>query len=161
MSLSKATAHLEKYGLADRIIITEQSSATVELAAIALGCKPEEIAKSMTFFGHDGTIIMILAAGDVKIDNRKFKDEFGLKAKMLPFDETEQLIGHGAGGICPFGVNGRVKVYLDESLKRFSVVYPAAGTPNSGVRLTVAELEKASEAEKWVDVCKLREEAAQ
>lgn len=160
MSLSKATAQLEKYGLADRIIITEQSSATVELAAEALGCKPEEIAKSMTFFGKEDTVIMILAAGDVKIDNRKFKDEFGLKPKMLPHDETEQLIGHGAGGICPFGVNEKVKVYLDCSLKRFETVYPAAGTANSGVRLTLSELEKASECEKWVDVCKMREQEA-
>lgn len=156
MSLEKAKKHLKKYGMEDRITILTESSATVELAAEAIGCQPCEIAKSMTFCGND-CIIMIVAAGDVKIDNRKFKDEFGIKPKMLAFEETEQLIGHAAGGICPFGVNENVRVYLDASLKRFETVYPAAGEHNAVAKFTISELEKTSEFLKWVDVCKSKE----
>lgn len=154
MSLEKAKIHLEKFGLADRIHEFDVSSATVELAAKALGCGEAEIAKSMAFIVDDKPIIVV-CAGDTKIDNSKFKAMFHTKAKMIGFDELEPLIGHAAGGVCPFGVNDGVRVYLDESLKRFDTVYPAAGTANSAVRLTPAELEKASQTTAWVDVTKM------
>lgn len=154
MSLEKAKIHLEKFGLADRIHEFDVSSATVELAAKALGCGEAEIAKSMAFIVDDKPIIVV-CAGDTKIDNSKFKAKFHTKAKMIGFDELEPLIGHAAGGVCPFGVNVGVSVYLDESLKRFDTVYPAAGTANSAVRLTPAELEKASQTTAWVDVTKM------
>lgn len=154
MSLEKAKIHLEKFGLADRIHEFDVSSATVELAAKALGCGEAEIAKSMAFIVDDKPIIVV-CAGDTKIDNSKFKAKFHTKAKMIGFDELEPLIGHAAGGVCPFGVNDGVSVYLDESLKRFDTVYPASGTANSAVRLTPAELEKASLMTAWVDVTKM------
>lgn len=154
MSLEKAKNHLEKFGLADRIREFDVSSATVELAAKALGCDEAEIAKSMAFIVEDKPIIVV-CAGDTKIDNSKFKAMFHTKAKMIGFDELEPLIGHAAGGVCPFGVNDGVRVYLDESLKRFDTVYPAAGTANSAVRLTPDELEKASPMTAWVDVTKM------
>lgn len=154
MSLEKAKIHLEKFGLSDRIHEFDVSSATVELAAKALGCGEAEIAKSMAFIVDDKPIIVV-CAGDTKIDNSKFKAKFHTKAKMIGFDELEPLIGHAAGGVCPFGVNVGVSVYLDESLKRFDTVYPAAGTANSAVRLTPAELEKASQTTAWVDVTKM------
>lgn len=154
MSLEKAKIHLEKFGLADRIHEFDVSSATVELAAKALGCGEAEIAKSMAFIVDDKPIIVV-CAGDTKIDNSKFKAMFHTKAVMIKFAELEPLIGHAAGGVCPFGVNDGVSVYLDESLKRFDTVYPAAGTANSAVRLTPAELEKASQTTAWVDVTKM------
>ena len=153
MSIDKARAHLQKHGLADRIIELEQSSATVALAAEALGCAPEHIAKTLSFENGDGAIL-ILAAGMARIDNAKFKARFGMKAKMLPAERVEALIGHGVGGVCPFGVNPGIPVYLDESLKAYEIVYPAAGNAASGVRLSVEELLRASEAEGFVDVCK-------
>lgn len=154
MSLEKAKNHLEKFGLADRIHEFDVSSATVELAAKALGCGEAEIAKSMAFIVEDKPIIVV-CAGDTKIDNSKFKAMFHTKAVMIKFAELEPLIGHAAGGVCPFGVNEGVTVYLDESLKRFDTVYPAAGTANSAVRLTPDELEKASLMTAWVDVTKM------
>ncbi|MGN0113715.1 MAG: YbaK/EbsC family protein [Acutalibacteraceae bacterium] len=154
MSLEKAKNHLEKFGLADRIHEFDVSSATVELAAKALGCAEAEIAKSMAFIVEDKPII-IVCAGDTKIDNSKFKAMFHTKAVMIKFGELEPLIGHTAGGVCPFGVNDGVTVYLDESLKRFDTVYPAAGTANSAVQLSPAELEKASQMTAWVDVTKM------
>lgn len=154
MSIEKARTHLEKFGAADKIIEFTVSSATVELAAAALGCEPCRIAKSLTF-GVNGTPVMVVAAGDAKVDNHRYKDFFGVKAKMLSADEVETLIGHAVGGVCPFGVNEGVKVYLDESLRRFDVVYPAAGSSNSAVKLTLAELEAYSGFEAWIDVCKL------
>lgn len=154
MSLEKAKNHLEKFGLADRIHEFDVSSATVELAAKALGCGEAEIAKSMAFIVEDKPIIVV-CAGDTKIDNSKFKAMFHTKAVMIKFAELEPLIGHAAGGVCPFGVNDGVTVYLDESLKRFDTVYPAAGTANSAVRLTPDELEKASLMTAWVDVTKM------
>ena len=154
MSLEKAKIRLEKFGLADRIHEFDVSSATVELAAKALGCGEAEIAKSMAFIVDDKPIIVV-CAGDTKLDNSKFKAMFHTKAKMIGFDELEPLIGHAAGGVCPFGVNDGVTVYLDESLKRFDTVYPAAGTANSAVRLTPLELEKASQMTAWVDVTKM------
>jgi len=153
MSIEKARVHLKKHGLEDRIIELNESSATVALAAQALGCEPAHIAKSLSFEDGDGAML-ILAAGDARIDNPKFKQRFGMKARMLSADRVEQLIGHAVGGVCPFGVNPGVPVYLDESLRAFDIVYPAAGNSASGVRLTVEELERASECSGWVDVCK-------
>lgn len=153
MSLDRAKAHLEQFGLAGRIQLFSVSSATVELAAQAVGCEGARIAKTLSFQLPDGPVL-ILAAGDARIDNSKFKAAFHTKAKMLPHDDVEALVGHGVGGVCPFGVNEGVPVWLDESLRRFDVVYPAAGTDNSAVRLTLEELERASLAQGWVDVCK-------
>ena len=145
MSLVKAEKHLERYGLADRITLFEVSSATVSLAASALGTEEERIAKSLSCMTPDGAILVI-ASGEAKVDNRKFKDTFHVKAKMLDRDSVEPIIGHGVGGVCPFGINEGVGVYLDRSLLRFDIVYPAAGTANSAVRLTPDELYKAAEA---------------
>ena len=153
MSIEKARAHLQRYGLDDRIIELTVSSATVALAAEALGCEPAHIAKTLSFEPGDGAIL-ILAAGDARIDNPKFKAQFGVKARMLSAEKVEPLIGHAIGGVCPFGINPGVPVYLDESLRAFDIVYPAAGNSASGVRLTVDELERASEAAGWVNVCK-------
>lgn len=156
MSIDKARAHLAAVGLDDRIMEFEQSSATVELAAWAVGCEPARIAKTLSFHVGD-RIALVLFAGDARIDNRKFKDRFHTKAKMLGADEAEPLIGHGIGGVCPFGVNEGCDVYLDESLRRFDVVYPAAGTAASAVRLAIPELERACAPCEWVDVSKLPE----
>lgn len=153
MSLIKAKEHLKKYGLDNKIMEFPVSSATVQEAAIALNCKKQEIAKTLSFTIDDNPIL-IVTAGDQKIDNSKFKAEFHTKAKMIPFDEVEPKIGHGVGGVCPFGINDNVKVYLDTSLKRFQTVYPACGTSNSAIKLTISELEKASNYIKWIDVCK-------
>lgn len=153
MSLQKAKDHLKNYGLEDRILEFEGSSATVELAAGAVGCDPARIAKSLSFW-VSGSPVLVLAAGDARIDNSRYKARFGVKAKMLARDEVELVIGHGVGGVCPFGVNSEVSVYLDESLRRFDEVYPAAGTASSAVRLSLAELQQAACAEGWVDVCK-------
>jgi len=153
MSIERARAHLKKHGLEERIQEFTVSSATVALAAEALHCEPARIAKTLSFEHGEGAILVV-AAGDARIDNPKFKQQFGMKAKMLSADKVEPLIGHGVGGVCPFGVNEGVSVYLDESLKRFETVYPAAGTPSSAVHLTLDELERASEAAGWVSVCK-------
>ena len=153
MSIERARAHLAKYGLEDRIKELTVSSATVALAAEALGCEPARIAKTLSFENGEGAIL-ILAAGDARIDNAKFKHRFGMKARMLSAEQVEPLIGHGVGGVCPFGINEGIPVYLDESLKRFDIVYPAAGTAASAVMLTLSELERASEADGWVDVTK-------
>ena len=154
MSLERAKAHLERFGLADRVQLFDVSSATVELAAQVVGCEPARIAKTLSFLLPEGPVL-ILAAGDARIDNSKYKAQFHTKAKMIPHDQVEELIGHGVGGVCPFGVKEGVPVWLDESLRRFDLVYPAAGTSNSAVKLTLAELEQASQALGWVDVCKL------
>ncbi|HIT32021.1 MAG TPA: YbaK/EbsC family protein [Candidatus Enterenecus stercoripullorum] len=153
MSLDRAMPHLSRFGLEDRVKLFDVSSATVELAAQAVGCQPERIAKTLSFLLPEGPVL-ILAAGDARIDNGKYKARFHTKARMIPHDEVEPLIGHGVGGVCPFGVNEGIPVYLDESLRRFDVVYPAAGTPNSAVELSLEELERASQASGWVDVCK-------
>lgn len=153
MSYERAAAHLERYGLRDRIKLFDVSSATVELAAQAVGCEPARIAKTLSFLLPDGPVL-ILAAGDARIDNHKYKALFHAKAKMLAFEEVEPLIGHGVGGVCPFGINEGIPVWLDESLRRFDIVYPAAGTSNSAVELDLAELERASQALGWIDVCK-------
>ena len=157
MSLEIAKRYLEKKGYADHIIELEQSSATVALAAEALGVEEGMIAKTMSFLQNE-TAVLILAEGTARIDNRKYKDAFHTKAKMIPFDEVEWYIGHAPGGVCPFGIKDGIKVYLDESLKRYDVVYPAAGNDHSAVKLTIAELEEACGNVEWVDVCKEMEE---
>ena len=156
MSYDKAYSHLASFGLEGRIKLFEVSSATVALAAEAVGTAPERIAKSLSFLQGD-VPVLVIAAGDAKVDNRKYKDTFHTKAKMIGFDAVESLVGHAPGGVCPFGVNDGVRVFLDESLRRFDIVYPAAGTSNSAVELTVSELERASLAEGWVDVCTIPE----
>ena len=153
MSIERARALLANYGLEDRIRELTVSSATVALAAEALGCEPARIAKTLSFENGEGAILVI-AAGDARIDNAKFKHRFGMKAHMLSAERVEPLIGHGGGGVCPFGIHEGIPVYLDESLKRFDIVYPAAGTAASAVMLTLSELERASEADGWVDVTK-------
>lgn len=153
MAFLRAKEYLSAYGLEDRIQEFEVSSATVELAAAAVGCEPAMIAKTLSFRVGDAPVL-IVAAGDAKVDNPKFKAEFACKASMLAFDEVEALIGHAVGGVCPFGVNEGVKVYLDQSLRRFEIVYPACGSSNSAVKLTLAELERALPDAKWIDVCK-------
>ena len=153
MSFSNAKAYLETKGLADRIKVFSESSATVELAAKALGCQAKQIAKTMTFFVA-GEPIMIVCAGNVKVDNPKYKAYFHEKAKMIPFAEVEACSGHAVGGVCPFGVNSGVKIYLDVSLKENEIVYPAAGDEHSAVELSIKELEDCVEITDWVDVCK-------
>ena len=153
MSLEKAKAYLKEKGYADRVIELEDSSATVQLAAQALGVEPGMIAKTRSFLiGEEA--ILILTEGTAKVDNRKYKDTFHMKAKMIPFEEVEGWIGHAPGGVCPFGIKEGIKVYLDESLKQFDTVYPAAGNDHSAVKLTIAELEEVAGAVGWVDVCK-------
>lgn len=153
MSLVRAKEYLKKYGLENKIMEFDVSSATVEEAAKAINCKEEEIVKTLSFIVDDKPIL-IAVAGDSKIDNSKFKTEFHTKAKMIPFDSVEELIGHAVGGVCPFGINENVDVYLDSSLKRFTIVYPACGSSSSAVKLTLNELEKTSNYKKWIDVCK-------
>lgn len=153
MSIERARAYLKKFGIEERIQELPASSATVVLAAQALGCAPQRIAKTLSFLVEEQAIL-IVTAGDVKIDNSKYKKYFGAKAKMLSADEVSELIGHAVGGVCPFGINEGVKVYLDESLKRFETVFPACGSGNSAIELTIPELEKYSGFETWIDVCK-------
>lgn len=153
MSIEKVRAYFASVGLAERIQEFEVSSATVALAAEALHCEPGRIAKTLSFAQEEGAIL-IVAAGDAKVDNARFKARFGMKAKMLSHEDAVRLTGHAVGGVCPFAVNEGVPVYLDESLKRFDVVYPACGSSNSGIGLTIPELETHSRAECWVDVCK-------
>ncbi len=153
MSFEKAKAHLEKFSLADKVVELGESSATVELAAKAIGCDSAHIAKTLSFGVGDKTVLVV-TAGDAKVDNAKFKGFFGVKAKMLSFDEVESRVGHGVGGVCPFGVNTGVEIYLDDCMKRFEYIYPACGSSNSCVKLTLSELETASGG-TWVDVCKL------
>ncbi len=153
MSFTKAKAYLESVGFADHIIEPEASTATVVEAAKALGVEPGMIAKTMSFLIGDKPIL-ILAEGTARIDNRKYKDTFHIKAKMIPFEEVEGYIGHAPGGVCPFGICENVEVYLDESLKQFATVYPAAGNDHSAVRLTIPELEQVANARGWVNVCK-------
>lgn len=153
MSLEKVKEYFKQYDIDSRIIELSESTATVELAAQALGTQPCRIAKTLSFKVHDKPIL-IVAAGDVKIDNPKYKQTFGTKAKMLTYDEVSDLIGHNVGGVCPFGINEGVTVYLDESLKRFDTVFPACGSSDSAIEFTIAELEKYSGYKEWVDVCK-------
>lgn len=157
MSIERVREYFKGFGIEDRMLEFEVSSATVELAAQALGCEGKRIAKTLSFH-VDGKVVLIVAAGDAKIDNSKYKGYFHTKAKMLSYDEAESLIGHAVGGVCPFAVNDNVEVYLDESLRRFETVYPAVGSLNSAIELTPDELEKYStNFVAWVDVCKLPE----
>ena len=153
MAIEKVRAYFRELGMEDRVLEFNVSSATVELAAQALGCEGCRIAKTLSFEYGDSAIL-VLAAGDARIDNPKFKAQFGMKARMLGAERVEPIIGHGVGGVCPFGVNPGIPVYMDESLRRFDVVYPAAGTSASAVDLTIEELERASESIGWVDVTK-------
>lgn len=153
MAFEKAKAYLDRFGLRDRIIETEHSSATVKEAARAIGCEEAMIAKTLSFLQGE-TPVLILADGTARIDNRKYKERFGCKAKMIPAEMVEPLIGHDIGGVCPFGANNGVIVYLDESLRRHEIVYPAVGNDHSGVKLTIPELEQCSGYTEWVDVCK-------
>ena len=153
MAFEKAKEYLKQFDLEDKIMVFDTSSATVELAAEAVGCEPSKIAKTLSF-KVDDRCILIVAAGDAKIDNKKYKLVFHTKAKMLAFEEVEAMTGHAVGGVCPFGVKEGITVYLDESLKRFETVYPACGSSNSAVELTLPELERTSGCKAWVDVCK-------
>lgn len=153
MAIETVKEYFSKYGIEDRVREFDVSSATVELAAQALGCDPCRIAKTLSFF-VDGHAVLIVVAGDAKIDNPKYKAQFGSKAKMLTPSEAETLAGHAVGGVCPFGINDGVTVYLDDSLKRFPSVFPACGSSNSAIDLSIAELEKYSGFVSWIDVCK-------
>ena len=153
MSLLRVKTYFQTYGMEHKIQEFDVSSATVELAANALHCEPQRIAKTLSFM-VEGQAILIVAAGDAKIDNPKYKAKFGKKAKMLSRLEVEDLVGHAVGGVCPFAVNEGVKVYLDVSLKRFDTVFPACGSSNSAIELTIPELEKYSGYSEWIDVCK-------
>ena len=153
MSLEKARAYLKTKGFEDRIIIPEHSSATVAEAAEALGCEPGMIAKTLSFIQGEKPVL-ILAEGMARIDNKKYKERFACKAKMIPAELVEELVGHDIGGVCPFGVNDGVEIYLDESLKKHEIVYPAAGTDHSAVKLSISELEDCCSHPEWVDVCK-------
>ena len=153
MAIEKVKAYFAKHGMEDRVREFDVSSATVELAALALGCEPCRIAKSLSFM-VDGRAILVVAAGDARIDNLRYNARFGTKARMLSPEEAEAMIGHAVGGVCPFAVNEGVEVYLDESLKRFQTVFPACGSSNSAIELTIPELERYSGFTAWVDVCK-------
>lgn len=153
MSLERVKEYLKEFGAEDRVLEFPVSSATVELAAQAVGCEGKQIAKTLSFELPQGSLL-IVAAGDAKVDNHKFKETFGVKAKMLSPDQVEEKIGHRVGGVCPFGINPGVRVCLDQSLKRFETVYPACGSANSAIRVTLPELETFARTRDWVDVCK-------
>ncbi len=153
MSIEKVRAYFGQFGMEDRILEFPVSSATVELAAQALGCEGCRIVKTLSF-SVNGKAILICAAGDAQVDNAKYKARFGAKAKMLSHEEAASMIGHAVGGVCPFAVNEGVEVYLDESIKRFQTVFPAAGSSNSAIELTIPEMEQYSGYTAWVDVCK-------
>lgn len=153
MAVESVKEYFRQYGIEDRVIELEQSSATVELAALALNTEGARIAKTLSFL-TGGKTVLIVTAGDMKIDNAKYKAEFGIKAKMIPFEQVEECTGHAPGGVCPFAVKPGVSVFLDESLKRFETVFPACGSSNSAIELSIPELEKYSGYEKWIDVCK-------
>ena len=160
MSIEKVKAYFAEYGMDNRILEFPVSSATVELAAQALNCEPKRIAKTLSFRVGEQAILVV-AAGDARVDNAKYKNRFGVKAKMLSHEEAAEMIGHAVGGVCPFAVKEGVAVYLDESLKRFPTVFPATGSSNSAIELTIAELETYSRFTDWVDVCKGWQETAE
>lgn len=153
MSVEKVKVYFRQFGIEDRILELSESAATVELAAQALHCEPQRIAKTLSF-RLDDRVLLIVVAGDARIDNRKYRELFGAKAKMLDFNEVEPLVGHAVGGVCPFAINDGVEVYLDESLKRFKTVFPACGDGNNAIEVTIDELEKYSHYLQWIDVCK-------
>ena len=154
MAIEKVREYFKRLGIEERIQEFDASSATVTLAAKAVNCEESRIAKTLSFHVGD-KVILVVAAGDVKIDNPKYKAQFGTKAKMLSFDEAEYLIGHAVGGVCPFAVNEGVETYLDISLKRFETVFPACGSSNSAIELSMKELEEYSQYISWIDVCKI------
>ncbi len=158
MAIEKVKTYFKSFGIEDKIKEFDVSSATVELAAQALNCEPQRIAKSLSFKLPE-KVILIVTAGDTKVDNSKFKSFFGTKAKMLTAEETKSLIGHAVGGVCPFAINDGVDVYLDNSIKRFPTVFPACGSSNSAIELTSDELEKFASPISWIDVCKTKESA--
>ena len=153
MAIEVVREYLKKWDADKRIIEFDTSSATVELAALAVGCEPARIAKTLSFLVEDHAIL-IVAAGDAKVDNPKYKAQFHTKAKMLSPDQVTEMIGHAVGGVCPFGVKPGVEIYLDESLRRFDTVFPAAGSSNSAIELSMEELERCSGSTNWIDVCK-------
>ncbi len=154
MSIEKGRAYFRQFGMEERVMEFEVSSATVELAAQALGVEGARIAKTLSFKNGEGCML-ILAAGDARIDNKKFKEKFHFKAKMLTADEVVEMVGHPVGGVCPFGINEGIDVYLDESMKRFETVFPAVGSASSAIELNLEELFRYSNALEWIDVCKL------
>lgn len=153
MSLEKAKEHLKKYELDKNVMEFTTSSATVQEATNAINCTEGEIAKTLSFLVDEKPIVIVVA-GDAKIDNSKYKGKFHKKAKMIPHEEVENYIGHKVGGVCPFGIKEEVDIYLDVSLQKYKTIYPAAGSSNSAVKLTIKELEKASNYKEWIDVCK-------
>lgn len=153
MAIEEVKEYFKQYGLEDRIKEFDVSSATVELASQALNCEPKRIAKTLSFL-LDDKCILVVTARDAKIDNSKYKRQFGKKAKMLNAEEVEEYTGHKVGGVCPFIVRDGVDIYLDESLKRFKTVFPACGSSNSAIELTMDELEKYSDSNKWINICK-------
>lgn len=156
MSFSAVKEYFKQFNLENRLLEFPVSSATVELAAIALNCGPCKIAKTLSFLTKDNKVVLIVTAGDTKVNNHKFKAFFSMKAKMVPADLTEELIGHSVGGICPFAVKENVAVYLDNSLKRFATVFPACGSSNSAIELSLEELYKYANAKAWIDVCEIK-----
>lgn len=158
MSIERVRAYLKQWNLEGRILEFDTSSATVELAARAVGCEPARIAKTLSFQAGE-RVVLVVAAGDAKVDNRKYKEQFHTKASMLKAEEVTEKIGHAVGGVCPFGVKPGVEVYLDVSMKRFETVYPAAGSSNSAIEMTMEELERYAGSLGWIDVCKGWQEA--
>lgn len=157
MSIEKVKKYFSDFGIENRIIETSKSSATVELAALALKTEPDRIAKTLSFLiskQNETKPVLIVLSGNSRIDNAKYRHTFGCKAKMIAFDQVEPIIGHAAGGVCPFAINEGVEVYLDESLKKYETVFPAAGSGNSAIELSIAELEKYSNVKSWVNVAK-------
>lgn len=159
MSIETARAHFRRFGIEDRVLEFDDSSATVALAAQTLHVSSARISKTLSFKTEQGCML-IICAGDARIDNHKFRDQFYIRAKMLSPDQVNVMVGHPIGGVCPFGINEGVPVYLDESVLRFDTVYPAAGSSNSAIELTIDELFKYSGAKGWVDVCTVPEEVA-
>lgn len=153
MAIEAVKTYFRQYGMEDKIREFDVSSATVELAAAALQCEPQRIAKTLSFLVADHPVLVV-AAGDAKVDNHKFKEQFSTKAKMLSPDQVEAMVGHAVGGVCPFAVKEDVTVYLDVSLQRFETVFPACGSANSAIELTISQLEKYSGYQGWIDVCK-------
>ncbi len=153
MALERVQEYFKKFDLDKRIQVFDVSSATVKEAAIALNTKEERIAKTLGFLVNEQPILIVVA-GNMKIDNHKYKEYFHTKAKMIPFDDVEKIIGHEVGGVCPFGINPGIDVYLDVSLKDYETVYPACGSHNSAIELSISELEKTSNYKEWIDVCK-------
>lgn len=156
MSVDAVRTAFERAGFHGEILLFDASSATVPLAAQAVGCEEARIAKTLSFLVRD-VPVLVVAAGDARVDNRLFKDHFGAKAKMLTPEQARTLVGHAVGGVCPFAVRPGTQVYLDESLRRFDAVYPACGSANSAVRMTLDELERVSQCAGWVSVCTLRD----